>query len=356
VTGTTRRLLTVFAFAILLTSASATWAFAADLPPGGSFVDDDLITEEGYIEAIFAAGITKGCNPPANDEFCPDTVLSRAQMASIFVRALGLPSVAASTFTDIAASIHANDIAALAAADITKGCDPPANTRYCPERGVTRGEMAAFIVRAFDLLPDGTDYFTDDDGSTFENDINALASAGITTGCGDGSFCPYAPLSRSQMAVFIAKALHLAPNVPPERPPPPYPQVGEGKRIIYSNSQQRVWLIDENEELVDTYLVSGKKGIPHVGTYEVYSKSVNARAPYGGITMKHMVRFVRPGTWGNQWAYGFHSIPRYSNGQPLQTEDQLGTFRSGGCVRQPDAKAAALFEWAPIGTTVHAIP
>jgi lipoprotein-anchoring transpeptidase ErfK/SrfK len=107
---------------------------------------------------------------------------------------------------------------------------------------------------------------------------------------------------------------------------------------------------------VDTYLVSGRKGIPYVGTYSVFSKSVNAWAPYGGITMKHMVRFVRPGTWGNKWSYGFHSIPRYSNGQPMQTEDELGTFRSGGCVRQADYKAAALFAWADIGTTVHAIP
>jgi hypothetical protein len=80
-------------------------------------------------------------------------------------------------------------------------------------------------------------------------------------------------------------------------PPPPYPQVGSGKRIIYSNSAQQIWMIDENENLVDTYPVSGRIGIPHDGTYSVFSKSVNAWAPYGGITMKHMVRFVRPGTW-----------------------------------------------------------
>jgi hypothetical protein len=139
-------------------------------------------------------------------------------------------------------------------------------------------------------------------------------------------------------------------------PPPPYPDIGSGKRIIYSNSEQRMWLIDEENRLVDTYLVSGRIGIPHNGTYEVYSKSVNAWAPYGGITMKHMVRFVRPQTWGNQWAYGFHSIPRYPNGQPMQTEAELGTHRSGGCIRQPDHKAIALFAWADLGTVVHAIP
>ncbi|MGB5730948.1 MAG: L,D-transpeptidase [Acidimicrobiia bacterium] len=143
-----------------------------------------------------------------------------------------------------------------------------------------------------------------------------------------------------------------------EAPPtsPPYPNVGSGKRIIYSNSLHQVWLIDEKNELVDTYPVTGRKGIPLFGTYKVFSKSVNAWAPYGGITMKHMVRFVRPGTFGNQWSYGFHSIPRYSNGRPMQTEAQLGSFGSGGCVRQADHKALALYNWAPIGTTVHAIP
>jgi lipoprotein-anchoring transpeptidase ErfK/SrfK len=132
--------------------------------------------------------------------------------------------------------------------------------------------------------------------------------------------------------------------------------LASGKRIIYSNSEQHVWLIDENEKLVDRYPVSGRVGIPHYNTCTVYSKSVNAWAPFDGITMKNMVRFVKPGTWGNTWAYGFHSIPRWPNGVLLQTEDQLGEHRSGGCVRQTDEKAEALFDWAPIGTTVHAIP
>jgi len=137
---------------------------------------------------------------------------------------------------------------------------------------------------------------------------------------------------------------------------PPYPQFGTGKRVIYSLDQHRLWMIDESERLVDTYLVTGRVGIPHTGTYQVFSKSLKAYAPYGGITMRHMVRFVRPGTWGNQWSYGFHSIPRYSDGRPLMTEDALGSYGSGGCVRQADAKAAVMYDWADIGTTVIVIP
>jgi hypothetical protein len=352
-----RRFLVLIALVVMVLSAvPVVSASAEDLPPGGTFVDDDLLAEEGYIEAIAAAGITKGCNPPASDKFCPERVLTRAEMASIFVRALRLPAGAPGQFVDTVESAHEADINALASAGITKGCNPPANDEFCPDRRVTREEMAAFIVRAFDLPSASSDHFADDDESIFENDIDAIAAAGITSGCGTGAFCPTEGLPRSQMAAFMGRALHLTPMVPPERPPPAYPQVGSGKRIIYSNSQQRVWLIDANENLVDTYLVSGKLGIPHYATYKVFSKSVNAWAPYDGITMKHMVRFVKPGTWGNQWSYGFHSIPRYSNGQPMQTEDQLGTHRSGGCVRQADAKAKALYAWAPIGTPVHAIP
>jgi hypothetical protein len=137
---------------------------------------------------------------------------------------------------------------------------------------------------------------------------------------------------------------------------PPYPDVGSGKRVIYTLSGHQLWMIDENEHLVDTYLVTGRRGIPHPGTYSVFSKSVNAWAPFDGITMKHMVRFVRPYTWGNKWSYGFHSIPRRPNGTPLQTEAELGSYGSGGCVRQADHKAEAMFDWAPIGTTVIVLP
>ena len=39
--------------------------------------------------------------------------------------------------------------------------------------------------------------------------VEALAASGITAGCGTGVYCPDAPLTRGQMAVFLAKALGL---------------------------------------------------------------------------------------------------------------------------------------------------
>jgi hypothetical protein len=348
-----RTLKALLAFAMVVALATPGALAAEELPPGGTFFDDDAIAEEGHIEAIRAADITRGCNPPLNDLFCPTRTLTRGEMASIFARALDLPA-ATNPFTDTSQSVHVDSISALAAAGITRGCNPPDNDLFCPDRSVTRGEMAAFMVRSFGYT-DGADSnsFSDDDGSVFEADIDRLAAAGITTGCGDGMFCPYSRLPRSEMAVFIARALDLTPNVPPVRPPPPYPDVGEGMRIIYANDEQRVWLVDEREQLVDTYLVSGRDNVPRPGTYEIFSKSVDAWAGHDGITMRWMARFTRA---SSGLAIGFHSIPRYSNGQPMQTEDELGYYRSGGCVRQPDVKAQALYDWAPLGTTVIVLP
>lgn len=114
-------------------------------------------------------------------------------------------------FFDIACSTFRDDIAWLAAEGITKGCNPPDNTLFCPEDHVTRGQMAAFLVRALGLTDDGGgDLFTDDDGSVFEGDIDRLATAGITKGCNppaDDRFCPDDFVTRGQMAAFLHRAL-----------------------------------------------------------------------------------------------------------------------------------------------------
>ncbi len=111
------------------------------------------------------------------------------------------------SFIDTAASPFVLDIEWLAEAGITAGCNPPVNDRFCPDAYVTRGQMAAFLVRALGLPAGaGGDSFWDDDDSVFEADIERLAAAGITTGCGDGRFCPDAYVTRGQMAAFMHRA------------------------------------------------------------------------------------------------------------------------------------------------------
>jgi len=118
-------------------------------PPPPDFVDDDGSIFEPDIEWMAAAGITKGCNPPTNDKFCPDGLVTRGQMAAFLVRALKLTDDGGgNTFSDDDGSIFEADIAKMAAAGITKGCNPPTNDKFCPDGLVTRGQMAAFLHRA----------------------------------------------------------------------------------------------------------------------------------------------------------------------------------------------------------------
>lgn len=173
----------------------------------GVFYDDDLTGHEYAIERIAAAGVTTGCNPPFGDAYCPARAVTRAEMASFLGRAFELPIATDDPFMDDDGSPHEPDIARIAAAGITRGCAPG---RFCPDDAVTRGEMAAFLVRAASLPPaDGSDAFSDDDGSPFEADIDALAAAGITLGCGPERFCPHGAVTRAEMAVFLVRLLDL---------------------------------------------------------------------------------------------------------------------------------------------------
>jgi lipoprotein-anchoring transpeptidase ErfK/SrfK len=124
---------------------------------------------------------------------------------------------------------------------------------------------------------------------------------------------------------------------------------GDGKRIVFDESDQRVWLVDADGAMVRTYLVSGSKHDNlDAGTYEVYSKSRDAISFDGRETMNYMVRFAH----GKHAPIGFHDIPQLPDGTLVQTRDELGTPLSAGCIRQwpPDAKA--LWRFAPVGTTV----
>ncbi|MGH8936697.1 MAG: S-layer homology domain-containing protein [Acidimicrobiia bacterium] len=195
-------------------------ARAQELPPGGTFVDDDGNVHEGFIEAIATEGITKGCNPPVNDHYCPNDAVTRGQMAAFLRRAFELPAANDDFFDDDEGSVFEEDINALAAAGITKGCNPPVNDLFCPADHVTRGEMAAFLVRAFEYKDDGGgNLFVDDDGSVFEGDIDRLATAGVTKGCNppqNDEYCPNDLVKRDQMASFLGRAKGLTPTVPPE--------------------------------------------------------------------------------------------------------------------------------------------
>ena len=187
---------------------------ASDYDPlcDGTFCDDDNSIFENAIEKIAEARITQGCNPPTNNKYCPDQRVTRGAMAAFLSRALNLPSSNAVDFIDDNGSIFEGSIQKIAAAGITRGCNPPANTKFCPDRHVTRGEMAAFLARALDLPASDSVDFIDDNGSIFEASIQKIAAAGITLGCNPPAntrFCPNDYVTRGAMAAFLARALGL---------------------------------------------------------------------------------------------------------------------------------------------------
>jgi hypothetical protein len=185
-----------------------TFTVGQGLPP---FIDDDNSVHEKDIVWIAGEGITKGCNPPLNDLYCPDDIVKRKQMAAFLVRGLGLSGTSADgVFSDVpSGSTFAADINKLATAGITRGCG---GDRFCPDASVSREQMAAFIVRALGLSETSeAGRFRDvDPSSRFASDINKLATAGITKGCNppaNDRFCPGNDVTRAQMASFLTRAL-----------------------------------------------------------------------------------------------------------------------------------------------------
>lgn len=178
------------------------------ITPGHPFTD--VFGEGGYfhwrwereIAWLWQSGITSGCAPT---RYCPDDSVTRAQMASFLARALDLPAASHDHFTDDDASSHEADIDRLAEARITVGCG---GTRFCPEGTVTREQMASFLARGLELPAATRDHFIDDETSKHEADIDRMAEAGITVGCGSTRFCPKGVVTREQMAAFLFRALY----------------------------------------------------------------------------------------------------------------------------------------------------
>ncbi len=159
----------------------------------------------------------------------------------------------------------------------------------------------------------------------------------------------------SESPEYITSTGTASPVAPPPVFEPLPANSGTGRRIVYANTAQRVWWVEADGRVSNSYLVSGRDNVPDPATYSVYSKSPIAYAGHDGITMTHMVRFTYS-KFRNRLSIGFHAIPRYANGTPMQTVGQLGTYQSAGCIRQRDDQAAALYEWARVGDTVVVLP
>ena len=166
------------------------------------------------LDALAAQGVLDGTEC-AVDRICPDDAIERWTVAVWIVRALDgrdPPGVNGTAFADVDSGVWwMRYVERLAALGVTKGCGTEP-LRYCPGDSVTRDQMASFLVRAWDLAAAPPAGFVDVDGNFHQADIDALASAGITIGCGTDPlrYCPAQPVTRGEMATFLIRALRLA--------------------------------------------------------------------------------------------------------------------------------------------------
>jgi hypothetical protein len=156
-------------------------------------------------------GVTVGCG---GGSYCRDNPVTRAQMAVFLLKAKHaqgyVPPPCSGTFSDVSCpSNFADWIERLAGEGITGGCG---GGRYCPDAPVTRAQMAVFLLKtehgsAYVPPPCAGEFGDVACPSTFADWIERLAVEGVTGGCGSGNYCPQTASTRGQMAVFLAKAL-----------------------------------------------------------------------------------------------------------------------------------------------------
>lgn len=307
--------------AAILLAVSASVAMAA-----GTFTDDDGNTHEANIEAIAAEGITEGCNPPTNDLYCPNDPVTRGQMAVFLARAFNYTDDGGGdVFVDDNGEFYETAADRIKTAGVTQGCNPPVNDMYCGDGFVTRGQMAAFLVRALDLTDAGDgDLFTDDDDSVFELAIDRLGTAGITAGCNpptNDRFCPDDLVTRAQMATFLSRALDLDPITPGDFPE--FTIDGAGNDVIQfqipgdipaildithdGSSNFIVWSLDDSFDQIDLL-------VNEIGVYE------GRRMVHGGwFSSPELVRHLEIDADGN-WSI---------TARPMSAADVLTTSLNG---------------------------
>ncbi|MEO6469297.1 MAG: L,D-transpeptidase [Acidimicrobiia bacterium] len=194
--------------------------------------------------------------------------------------------------------------------------------------------------------------------------VSAIAVVLVLASCGTGSTAdrastaPAAPPLAVRRTAFrtvirpaqpvITTTTTTRPAVNPDTGPPP-PNTGLGRRVIYCNSCQTVWLVEADDYVTASYRVSGRRGTPRPGEYHVFRKlEMGHSKAHPDLRLPWFVGF----TWGATTDIGFHGIPLEPDDEPIQSDDRLGTPLSSGCVRESQFMAKVLFDWTPVDTLV----
>ncbi|MFP4553512.1 MAG: FG-GAP-like repeat-containing protein [Actinomycetota bacterium] len=206
----------IILLAVLATTLSPSPAAAAS---SNSFVDDDNSRFEPFIETAKQAGLVSGCNPPDNDRVCPHHPVTRGGLAIMLARAIGAQPSSTNHFNDDDGHVAEGAINGLADAGISTGCD---KDRFCPDRQISRGEMAALITRAFEWDQQADpDQYVDLDDTPFDEPLVKLAARRGLLACDppvNQRLCPEASVRRDEAVYALVSALGLQPAINTARP------------------------------------------------------------------------------------------------------------------------------------------
>lgn len=204
----------ILAFVMVLVAGAPVAAAEPEKSYQGRFSDDDGNVHEPNIEVIAELGITLGCNPPDNDRYCPDRMVTRAQMMAFLDRLLGHPGTAAPTmsrFADVPDNAwYLPNVERMAELGVVEPYD---DGSFRPSDPVTRTDIALFLVRAFPSITEvaqAAGIFTDVPAdSEYAGAVEGILAAGVTLGCESEppSYCPERTVPRDQMASFLIRAL-----------------------------------------------------------------------------------------------------------------------------------------------------
>ncbi len=170
-----------------------------------------------FVERLAKAGVTGGCGTGiyCPDSTVTRAQMAVFLLKGIHGSSYTPPAVGVSTgFGDVATDYWAAAwIKQLAAEGVTSGCG---GGNYCPDSVVTRAQMAIFLLKARNgsgytppavgVSTGFADVATDAFAAAF---IKQLVADGITAGCGGGNYCPNDSVTRAQMAVFLVRAFNL---------------------------------------------------------------------------------------------------------------------------------------------------
>jgi hypothetical protein len=182
-----------------------------DVTPFGAFYR--------FIETLLHNGVTGGCG---GEKYCPGMTTTREQMAAFVLTAFEGPGYrpqdcATPAFSDVpAASPFCPYVEELVRRGVSAGCG---GARFCPGAPVTRAEMAVFMLRTLDprlepAICSAPPFLDVPFSSPFCPWIQELKHRGVTAGCGGGNYCPDVGVPREQMAAFLAATFGLSLSTP----------------------------------------------------------------------------------------------------------------------------------------------